>query len=179
MGTFTTFGYRIGVATVELEGELNCMMVTTDAAPQEVVQNSWVRISSKNFEKGLEELMLVATRMHLMKGAYGLVIVNNTIVLALGYIFLRGLGLWQVFLVCLIENITLMNINKYLSDAEITKIWSLSSIQNVITFFNITTGVFYFYTFLKLTRSNNQFIFLLVNSLLRGLYVLGYGSYMP
>lgn len=102
MGTLAIFGYRFGIATVEMEGNLNCLTITSDAARPEVIQNSWVRISSRHFEKGLEDFFLVATRMHLMKGAYSLIIVNNTIILALGYIFLRDLALWQILVVCLL-----------------------------------------------------------------------------
>lgn len=48
-----------------------------------------------------------------------------------------------------------------------------------MTFFNITTGVYYLYVFIRLNKAQNHFIFLVINSFIRGVYVLRYGDYMP
>lgn len=92
INTFVVLGYRVGVATVSQE-ELRqqCLVITTSMAPEHVHQNSWVRIDNYDSEKGLLELFLVSTVMHLMKGAYALLLINNTMVLAVGYLLLREL----------------------------------------------------------------------------------------
>lgn len=40
--------------------------------------------------------------MHLIKGAYALVLINNTIILGLAYIMLRKLDPWQILFLALI-----------------------------------------------------------------------------
>jgi hypothetical protein len=148
-------------------------------APPQLLQNSWVRIGSSECEKRILELFVVSTSMHLMKGAFALILVNNTLIVALGYILLRGLQPWQILVLALVENLHIFNVSKYVGDASISVIETISSIKRDVVFFNITTGIFYLYIFLRLQLEHNQIIFLLSNSIMRGVYVIRYGEFIP
>lgn len=179
INTFVVLGYRVGLATVSQEDlRQECVVITTSNAPPQLLQNSWARIDSYECEKGMMNLFLVSTAMHLMKGAYSLILINNTLVLALGYELLRELNPWHVLLLALFENLIIYYVSSHIGEADIRTIETIASVKRSTVFFNITTGCFYLYVFLRLQLVHNQVIFLLCNCLLRGMYVLRYGWFL-
>ena len=91
-------------------------------APSQLLQSSWVRIYNYEIEKGLLELFLVSTAMHLMKGAYAILIINNTIVMALAYLLLQKQHPWQILIIALLENLIIYYISRHIGDAQIQQV---------------------------------------------------------
>jgi hypothetical protein len=57
-----------------------------------------------------------------MKGAFAIIIINNTLVLGLGYLLLRELHPWHIMLLALLENLVIFYISRHIGCAKMKKV---------------------------------------------------------